>query len=100
MSNDVIEKAILAKQAMQETCHHHVLTLAWELEEAEKHMELLKVVEKDSQSAFVEASDEVEFFKRLLSSRNRTDLGDDIKFLHQAYKEDISAFSTCEEQLD
>ena len=100
LSDGVIQKVIQAKQATRETRRHCVLTLAWELEEAEKHMELLKAVEEDSRSAFLEASEELMFFERLLSSRSRSDLDDDVKFLHQAYEEDMSAFSTCEEQLD
>ena len=88
MSADVIKKVILAKQATREICCHCVLTLAWKLEEVVKHMELLKVMKEDFQCAYVEASDEVDFFERLLLSRNRSDLGDDIKFLHQAYKKD------------
>ena len=48
----------------------------------------------------MEASEELMFFERLLSSRSRSDLDNDVKFLHQAYEEDMSAFSTCEEQLD
>ena len=100
LSDGVIQKVIQAKQATRETCHHRVLTLAWELEEAEKHMKLFKAVEEDSQSTFLEASEELIFFERLLSLRSRSDLDDDIKFLHQAYETDMSAFSTCEEQLD
>ena len=100
LSDGVIQKVIQAKQATRETCHHHVLMLAWELEETEKHMELLKAVEEDSWSTFLEASEELMFFERLLSSRNRSDLDDDVKFLHQAYEEDMSAFLICEEQLD
>ena len=95
-----MQKVVQAKQAMRETCRHHILTLAWELEEAERHMELLKVVETDCRRVYTEASEEAEFFERLLSLRNRPDLGDDIMFLHQAYEEDMLAFSTCEEQLD
>ena len=63
-------------------------------------MELLKVVEPDCRRTYMEASEEAEFFERLLSSRNGPNLGDDIMFLHQAYNEDMSAFSACEEQLD
>ena len=100
MSDGVIQKVIQAKQATRETRCHHVLMLAWELEEAEKHIELLKTMEEDSQSTFLEASEELIFFERLLSSRSRSNLDDDIKFLHQVYEEDMSAFLTCEEQLD
>jgi len=95
-----MQKVVQAKQATRETCRHHILTLAWELEEVERHMELLKTVETDCRRAYTEASEEAEFFERLLSSRNRPDLGNDIMFLHQAYEEDMLAFSTCEEQLD
>ena len=63
-------------------------------------MELLKAVEENSQSAFLKASEELMFFERLLSLRSRSDLDDDIKFLHQAYEEDMLTFSMCEEQLD
>lgn len=100
MSDEVVQKAIQAKQATRETRRHRILTLAWELEEAERHVELLRSVETDYRKAFREASEEAEFFERLLSSRNSSELGDDIKFLHQAYEDDMSAFSTCEEQLE
>ncbi|KAG6369427.1 hypothetical protein JVT61DRAFT_14882 [Boletus reticuloceps] len=100
LSDNVIQKVIQAKQATRETRRHRVLTLAWELEEAEKHIELLKAVETDCHKAYGEASEEVVFFERLLSSRNSADLDDDITFLHQAYEEDMSSFSTSEEQLD
>ena len=98
--DDIIQKAIYAKHATRETCHHHILTLGWELKEAERHMELLKAVEKDCKVLYVEASEEAEFFKRLLSLRSSSELDNDINFLHQVYEEDMSAFSTCEEQLN
>ena len=100
MSDDVIQKVIYAKHATRETRRHRILMLGWELEEAERHMELFRAVEKDCKASYVEASEEAEFFERLLSSRSSSELDDDINFLHQAYEEDMSAFSTCEEQLN
>ncbi|KAF8836921.1 hypothetical protein BDN67DRAFT_983599 [Paxillus ammoniavirescens] len=38
--------------------------------------------------------------KKMMASQSISELEDDVDFLHNAYNEDISAFSTTEEQLD
>ncbi|KAF8839816.1 hypothetical protein BDN67DRAFT_708599 [Paxillus ammoniavirescens] len=97
LSNDTLQKLVLAKQATRETQRHRLLTLAWEIEETDRHINLLKAMKIESEKAFTEVSEETEFFEGLLSSRiNNPGLDNDIDFLHEAYDEDM----TCKKQLD
>ncbi|KAF8834796.1 hypothetical protein BDN67DRAFT_985064 [Paxillus ammoniavirescens] len=82
MSDDMVKKAIMAKQATRETQHHHVLTLAWDIKEAEQHRGFLRAAEVHCKKAFNESCEEAAFYERMMAF------------------EDISAFSTTKEQLD
>ncbi|KAG2135062.1 hypothetical protein BD769DRAFT_1385664 [Suillus cothurnatus] len=100
MTDDAIQQATLAKQASHETSHLHVILTAWEIEEAERHAELLCLLQCTNMQVYEEASDEASWFERFLSDRSLAQVQQDFNLNLKVYNNDLSLFVTTDGLLN
>ncbi|KAG0691476.1 hypothetical protein DFH29DRAFT_884334 [Suillus ampliporus] len=82
MSDDAIQKATLAKQALREIRCLHVMLTVWEIEEAEHHAELLRELQRSNVEGYLDAAYEATWFERTV------------------YPNDLASLATADEQLN
>ncbi|KAG2028996.1 hypothetical protein BDR03DRAFT_1019037 [Suillus americanus] len=101
MSDNAIEKATLAKQATREISRLRVMLTAWEIEEAERHAELLRELHRSNMEGYLDANQEAFWFERFLSDRTLADVKDDFDFNRTAaYPNDLASLAAADEQLN
>ncbi|KAH7921464.1 hypothetical protein BV22DRAFT_980670, partial [Leucogyrophana mollusca] len=77
LPDHMLRGAAMAKHASRETKRHKILLTAWEIEEAERHISLLKEVQRGDLGEFCLAERELEVFRALLSDRGLSQLEHD-----------------------
>jgi hypothetical protein len=100
MSDDAIQQAARAKQASRETRRLRVILTAWEIEEAERHAELLRLLQRSNVEGYEEAKDEASWFEKFVSDRSLAEVHDDFGFNMTVYQNDLALLATADEQLD
>jgi hypothetical protein len=100
MTDDAIQQATLAKQASRETSRLRVILTAWEIEEAERHAELLRLLQCTNMQVYEEASDEASWFERFLSDRSLAQVQQDFNLNLKVYNNDLSSFATTDGLLN
>lgn len=100
MTDDAIQQAALAKQASRETSRLRVILTAWEIEEAERHAELLRLLQSTNVKFYEEANDEASWFERFLSDQSLPQIQQDSNLNLRVYNNDLSSFVTADEMLN
>ncbi|KAG1805848.1 uncharacterized protein BJ212DRAFT_1303909 [Suillus subaureus] len=100
MSDEAIQQAARAKQASRETRRLRVILTAWEIEEAERHAELLRLLQRSNVEGYEEANNEASWFERFISDRSLAQVQDDFGFNMSVYRNDLALLGTADEQLD
>ncbi|KAG0691765.1 hypothetical protein DFH29DRAFT_883757 [Suillus ampliporus] len=100
MLDDAIQKATLAKQASHEIRRLHIMLTAWEIEEAECHVELLHELQRSNVEGYLDATHEATWFKRFILDRSLAEVKDDFDFNRTVYPNDLASFATADEQLN
>lgn len=99
MTDDTIRQATLAKQASRETSRLRLILTAWEIEEAERHAELLRLLQRSNLKIYEEVSDEAFWFERFLSDRSLAQVQQDLNLNLRVYNDDLSSLATNDDHL-
>ena len=100
LPDEAFHEALAAKEADRETKRFCALATAWEIESLERKRNLLLATQKEHVSRFLESSEEVKFFHKLLRDRSSKELEDSRDFNIGAYRHDLTSLSVEEERLD
>ncbi|KAG2744718.1 hypothetical protein P692DRAFT_20703203, partial [Suillus brevipes Sb2] len=100
MSDSAIQHATIAKQASRETSRLRVILTAWEIEEAERHAEFLRVLQRTNMEMYKEAKDEAFWFEKFLSDRSLADVQDDFNRNLTVYHNELASLAKTDELLD
>jgi hypothetical protein len=100
MSDSAIQHATIAKQASRETSRLRVILTAWEIEEAERHVEFLRVLQRTNMEMYKEAKDEAFWFEKFLSDRSLADVQDDFNRNLTVYHNELASLAKTDELLD
>ncbi|KAG1763645.1 hypothetical protein EV702DRAFT_1051746 [Suillus placidus] len=100
MTDDAIQQATLAKQASRETSRIRVILTAWEIEEAEHHAELLRLLQHTNIETYKEANEEASWFEKLLSDRSLAEVQSDLSLNPAFYHNDLVSLANTDELLN
>ncbi|KAG1823851.1 uncharacterized protein BJ212DRAFT_1296381 [Suillus subaureus] len=100
MTDDAIQQATLTKQASREPSHLCVILTVWEIEEAERHAELLHLLQHNNMEIYKEANDEASLFEKLLSDWSSTEVQNDLKLNLASYHNDLTSLANTDQLLD
>ncbi|KAG1883598.1 hypothetical protein F4604DRAFT_1677358 [Suillus subluteus] len=97
MSDNAIEKATLAKQATHEISRLRVMLTVWEIEEAERHVELLRELHRSNMEGYLDANQEAFWFERFLLDWTLADVKDNFNFNQTAaYPNDLASLAAAD----
>ncbi|KAG1889262.1 hypothetical protein F4604DRAFT_1915135 [Suillus subluteus] len=100
MSDDAVEKATLAKQASCESRRLRVMLTAWEIEEAERHAELLRALQRGNMEGYWDSTHEATWFEKFLLDWSLAEIKDNFNFDTAVYPNDLALLATADEQLN
>jgi hypothetical protein len=69
----------------------HLLTTAWEIEEAERYAAFLGALHLENKQRLNLASDELDDLRRMLSARSREEVDDDADYFQAVYDDELEA---------
>ncbi|KAG2050760.1 hypothetical protein BDR06DRAFT_998534 [Suillus hirtellus] len=86
-------KLLLQSRPSRKTSCIHVILTAWEIEGAERHVELLRLLQCTNMDVYKEADDEASWFEKLLSDQSLPEVQDDLNLNLMSYRNDLASLA-------
>ena len=100
MSQDMLKKVLLAKEAGCEYQWQNLLATTWKIEELKRYLDFIEDIQAENKEQFEEASAELKLFEYLISGTSPTELRSESKRLQQLYDEELLALTTMDQLLN
>ena len=100
LSQPLLKKAILAKEAHWKYQRLSLLATAWKIEELKRQLSLMEGFEKEKKESLDGTSQDLELFESLLSLDTSTEVHAEREQLLCIYDDDILKFSAIDDHLN
>jgi hypothetical protein len=98
LSLATLYKAFKAKLASREAAHQHLLTMTWELEEAEHYTSFLEAYHAENKQQLGLEDAKLEKMRAWFSTRNPTEVADDTNYLQAVYDDECKILRSLTSQ--
>ena len=100
MSQDMLKKVLLVKEAGHEYQQQNLLATVWKIEELRRYLDFIEGIQAENKGQFKEASAKLKLFKYFVSGTSPVELRSELKRLQQLYDKELSVLTTMDQLLD